>query len=347
MEIIRLSEFVDSVKFIKLETTDENLIKDISKILFIDDEIVVVDKMGGKIFVFDKNGNYTRKIANRGRGPGEYLSITSCNYDSDRQIFSIYDDNSCKLLLYYRNGEFIKESSIVTENGAAIDDVINLHTGNYLCYNSITTREVGNYSGLWEMDSDGNFVKNLFKYNTVVPFIYNPGHSNFSILTDGTIILRDAMYHDIYLYKDGDIKKYLSYNIKDDILYKYQGLVLAEEGYVFCMTSQIKSNYIINWWKDKTFSTFFSLYKEDDNIKFTDSFDDSDVNDAIWAQKMIDSNMNDALIVEISSMVILELLNNENTPQYLKNRIANLKGDKSEEEIENMNPILELLYLKK
>jgi len=48
MEIIRLSEFVDSVKFIKLETTDENLIKDISKILFIDDEIVVVDKMGDR-----------------------------------------------------------------------------------------------------------------------------------------------------------------------------------------------------------------------------------------------------------------------------------------------------------
>ena len=108
IEKIKLSEFIDSVKFVRLETKEESLISAVSSVIFVGEGIVIVDEIG-KILLFDNEGNYIRKIANRGRGPGEYLNITSCSYNSNEKALSIYDDYSKKLLLYSTSGEFIKE----------------------------------------------------------------------------------------------------------------------------------------------------------------------------------------------------------------------------------------------
>jgi len=170
IEEISFSEFIDSVKFIKLETTE--LCQNINSVLFINQEMIVLDKVRDNILVFDSDKNYIRKIAKKGQGPGEYLNIASCNYDNERETLIIHDNLGGKLLLYRTTGEFIKEISVKIAKGREIINIgaiINLPNGNYLCYNNALYKDFGKYSGLWEIDKDGNFVKNLLRYDVTVP----------------------------------------------------------------------------------------------------------------------------------------------------------------------------------
>jgi len=351
MEKINLSEFVDSVKFIRLETTEESLINNINTVFFVDDEVVIVDKMSGKILVFDNNGNYIRKIANRGRGPGEYLGITSCNYDNERRQLSIYDDSTHKLLLYDLLGNFIKEILIDTAKSAPmrapIRDMVNLPNGHYLCYNELISQEAGDCSGLWEIDSDGNFVRNIFKYDITIPFVYNRYYSYFQTLLDRTTAVRDILHNDIYYYKNGKIIKYISWDIMDNILMNYIGQDFSEETFSYCLTIQDKNGYVIGTWIDKNGQpTYFRYNKNHNKIGFAETFDNSDI-DAVWTHKVIDSNLNNALLIDLSSMSVTRMLKQESTPPHTKEILNRLNAGMSEAEIEKANPIIEILYLKK
>ena len=347
MEKIGLSEFVDSVKFVKLETSPECWIDMITKILFVDDRMIVIDGFGRKIFLFDSSGSFIRTIANRGRGPGEYLNITSCNYDNARQILSVYDGTSMKLLLYNLNGDLIQETPIITSNGAPIRQIINLPNGNYLCYSEMLSEKVGDYSGLWEMGSQGNFIRNLFRYDIeATPVFFSPQYSSLQHLSDGTITIKDIMHHDIYHYNNGSLQRYISYESKYDNQIALTFENREEVRSVVCMTAQEKGDYIISFWAVSPLP-FFSLYdKKQNKNRFTDTFDNSNIN-AVWNPSMKDSNSDSVLVIEISGSTIIRMLNDENTSAHTKKVLNNLVAGMSESDIEAMNPILEILYLKK
>jgi hypothetical protein len=348
LEEISLSEFVDSVRFIRLETKEECLIGSIASVHFTGEEMIVTDKTNRKILIFDNNGKYLRKIGNSGRGPGEYLSIIVSNYDKERQIISIYDIETRKLLLYRLNGEFIRDIPIITKNQTlcVIYDMITLPNGNYLCFNS-DQEIVGDMSGMWEVDSDGKFVKNLFKYKDIVPSVNAIHISDFNRLADGTIAFKDPMHHDIYHYKEGKLSRYISYDIENNILLNYIGESYTSERFPFCYIAQNKDNYIISQWYDIERSTFLSLYdKKRNKIKFSTKFDDSNIHNAMWVGNMVETNMSNSILISISSSVIAREVEKNTISNYAKMIYDSLNTNISEKEIETMNPIVEILYLK-
>jgi len=346
MEDVLLSEFVDSVRFIKLETTEESLIKNISKVIFIDEGVIIIDEQDGKILLFDSEGNYVRRISNKGRGNGEYLSITSSNYDSESGILSIYDGLTGKMLLYSLTGDFLKEFGVYNGGVSIIRDVINLPKGHYLCYNKVEYSKSGDYSGLWEIDSEGNFVKNVFRYKATIPSINNLLYSYFQQLPGGVISLRDMMHHDLYHYDGNNIKRYVSYDVEDNKLLKYKGKSYSEERSVFCLTSQEKGNYIISNWIDENGQPFFSLYDKDrTENKFITSFDDSDI-EGIWFSKIVDSNVDSFLLIELPGTYIMSR-SKVDTAIRQRRILDSLRFNLSEEQVVSMNPVLELLYIKK
>ena len=94
---IKLSEFVESVDLIPLETAEDNLIGEVGRIVFIDNNYYIKSTNGrqnAKIFVFDANGRYQFKIDHRGVGPGEYVEMTD---------FQIVQDS---LLMTVSNGDY-------------------------------------------------------------------------------------------------------------------------------------------------------------------------------------------------------------------------------------------------
>ena len=57
-------ELIDSVSFVKLETTDENLIGHINYLLFTKDNIIAVDRGNSKtVTVYDKQGRFLKKVS--------------------------------------------------------------------------------------------------------------------------------------------------------------------------------------------------------------------------------------------------------------------------------------------
>lgn len=70
---MKLAEFVESIKLIPLETTDESLIKNIRQ-LMVQDGKIYINNDRRNVLVFDENGKFLLSTAKRiGQGPEDYL----------------------------------------------------------------------------------------------------------------------------------------------------------------------------------------------------------------------------------------------------------------------------------
>ncbi|MDR2382748.1 MAG: 6-bladed beta-propeller [Prevotellaceae bacterium] len=68
-----LSEIVEDIVFIPLETTEKCLIGRIRSIHCSNDYIIIIDADPNQILLFDKAGKFIRTIGSKGQGPGEYI----------------------------------------------------------------------------------------------------------------------------------------------------------------------------------------------------------------------------------------------------------------------------------
>jgi len=346
-ESLKMSEFIDSVKFVILEETDESLLMYIRKIFFTPEYIIVVDAGAGAVFFFNLDGKYVRKISERGRGPGEYTALSSCMFDEQKQQLIIYDSKAKKMIFYDLLGNFLREISGFCD-GALIRDIINLPNGNFLCYTFDLVGQVDEkYTGLWEVDADGIFVRSYFNYEFVLPVTFG-FLSHFQQLQNGTISIRDQIHNDIYHYRDGTLDKYISYDIKGSKLPQTVGSDFVEDNRNIRADKHHETdNYIISLWLDETYparQTFFSLFsKKSKEVIYWDAFhsyDDAFPGVLSWLR---DSNRSDILVCELNRERINEHLANRDLPELAKNALTHLLQELGDSE----NQVLELLYFKK
>ncbi|BDD08237.1 hypothetical protein FUAX_06690 [Fulvitalea axinellae] len=109
---ILMSEYIDSVRYVPLETTEQSLLEDIAKIRFKDGRIYILNRNKNyncqSICVFDMNGRFLNRIKKVGKGPGEYLNIR--NFYLDDQGILIHDNWSKVIKRYGFDGEFVEET---------------------------------------------------------------------------------------------------------------------------------------------------------------------------------------------------------------------------------------------
>jgi hypothetical protein len=115
---IALSSIFNGVEPIVLETTDESLIGEVSKLEVSDDYLFVLDNsISRKLFVFDKIGKFVKTIGDQGRGPGEYDYLSDFTIDREHRFVYILDIGLQKINKYdIDSGGFI--SSISLKNPA-------------------------------------------------------------------------------------------------------------------------------------------------------------------------------------------------------------------------------------
>lgn len=88
-QILNLSEFVDSIEIIPLETRDECLIGWIPKIISTKEYYLLISAIGydfQKLYVFDKKRNFVRQISTRGQGGDEFYEVRDFDVISDSII---------------------------------------------------------------------------------------------------------------------------------------------------------------------------------------------------------------------------------------------------------------------
>jgi hypothetical protein len=97
-ESVLLSEIVDSVTYIELETVNECLIGYINNIKYINQNYYIYDNSAKTIYVFDENGKYKDKFCRYGQGYGEYLGFSTFRIDNGK--LHISDNIISKILVY-------------------------------------------------------------------------------------------------------------------------------------------------------------------------------------------------------------------------------------------------------
>lgn len=90
----------DSVSIISLETKEERLIGEVTKLSHQNNLIYIADNLSKSIFVFDMSGKLQNKIHAVGNGPGEYVNISYFTVHGNDMV--ILDHYARKLLFYER-----------------------------------------------------------------------------------------------------------------------------------------------------------------------------------------------------------------------------------------------------
>lgn len=112
-QILNMSEVIDSIRYIPLETSSDNLIGSVNKLIPLGDKIIVMDNDNSNaIYVFDNQGKFLVQIARRGVAPGEYVSLGSVAADEEGNRIFIYDGSARNLLIYSLDGEYMGQERI-------------------------------------------------------------------------------------------------------------------------------------------------------------------------------------------------------------------------------------------
>jgi len=104
-EQIRLSEFLTRVEYVRLETTENGLVRPNSRVYLTDNHIIAINSR--QCLLFDrKRGSFIRELGRRGRGPGEYSVATGGFFNESRsEIYFLGSEMS--LIGYSLDGSFI------------------------------------------------------------------------------------------------------------------------------------------------------------------------------------------------------------------------------------------------
>ncbi|MDR1610139.1 MAG: 6-bladed beta-propeller [Candidatus Symbiothrix sp.] len=138
-----ISENLDKCQFVKLQTTDDCLIKWIEKIEFDDNKIFIMDE-NEKIFVFNNEGKFLNAIGKTGLGPEEQLTVFDFYLDKKSAIINVVDLIKSTRFKYSYSGKLLgreiydasllRNTSIITN----IDDrylILTLNNDNNSSFN--------------------------------------------------------------------------------------------------------------------------------------------------------------------------------------------------------------------
>lgn len=212
LPILNTDSIVSDIRFIRLETTENNLISRIDRLLFTNGKIIVVDLFSSKsIHIFDESGKHINRISHLGNGPQEYLTITDVDITPDGLI--AIKDNFKDVILYYNSdGIFVKKEEII-EGGLEIA-FIDGHTIAHVLSSASNQKK---FKGASLGITQNNKVELLFgKNSTSSSFNHQKTNTLFSY--NNTVYFTPSWENYIYEITDNNIKAKYYIDLKDDVL---------------------------------------------------------------------------------------------------------------------------------
>ena len=232
--LISISKCIDSVEFIKLEVTEESLIKDIFEVCFSDSYVYVRDSYkGGSVLIFTKQGDFVKRIP-WGNGPAELIIPLCMTYDEKNKELVVYQLSCFKR--FSESGEYITDKYV-----------------DYLAHNIISLPNGNGYLMCQHYDGP-NSSCNLFWVNRdfeVYKQVVLPGKTlngffvyNMSLGVEDNVLFSRWMDNNIYSVNNDSvsIKRILSFgnNALDDQLSNDE---LSYNSYRSQMKNGLYSNY--------------------------------------------------------------------------------------------------------
>ena len=158
-----LSPYIDTVKYVKLELTDESVIGAVDKVVIYEERIYILDTKTSSLFIFDMEGNYLHKIANIGQGPGDYTQLDFFDIDKENRHIVLTDLMAYWVMRYDFEGNFLSKQKIpIWCEGVSI--LPDKGVGLYANFRDNSDKLEQEYN-LVCLDSAMNFKRAYFPYN--------------------------------------------------------------------------------------------------------------------------------------------------------------------------------------
>jgi hypothetical protein len=202
-EKIYASAIFDSIVYIPLESSNEVVVGEISKLEIVDSLFYILDTKAKTIWCFNQKGKYINKIAKRGQGPGEYVSLFDFTVDRVNNHILVLDRSLRKILTYDFSGRFVK------------NERIEVHANKFGILNDNKILAYTRGTDMFLKKNDGTLGYNFFiidstgKTDAYFPYIHSIDNiiTNKAIeINDGKVFVNYAGHDTIYEFSmDGNI----------------------------------------------------------------------------------------------------------------------------------------------
>ncbi|MFA5816299.1 MAG: 6-bladed beta-propeller [Bacteroidales bacterium] len=206
----RLSELVDSIEYVKLETKPECLISSASRVIG-KKYILLLNGQPPQVLLFDRSGKFLRLIGKIGKGPGEYTFPLRIDISPDEDRIIVFDFVQKLFLEYSMDGSFISsyKAPFGMEEGPYYLDQ------HYIVFMQSPLSDSLHYPRVIAMNLETGEQKALYFFN----YKRNPNQGSGVYLkndfyrTDEGIVFKDALCDTIYrLLPDFSVKPIYSLN---------------------------------------------------------------------------------------------------------------------------------------
>jgi hypothetical protein len=153
---VNLSEFTDSIEYIKLETNDQAVISRI-KHIDIRENLILIQDFEDNCILYNENGKFLSRIGKKGNGPGEYVWLLQGKIGNHVVFVLTYN----KILTYNFKGEFLQEINIPYQISAAWLNNSFFPTSDTTFLLQVPFHIEGNQ--LAELNLNGSVIKKYFK----------------------------------------------------------------------------------------------------------------------------------------------------------------------------------------
>lgn len=215
----RLSEIVDDVEYVKLETTPDCLFSYAQFLVGMKYILVVQSYNPTQVFLFSRNGRFIRKIGAEGKGPQEYTSISEVAADPG-ESFILVNDYQKNLLLKYNYDGIVTGSFNYKEmlGGNARDIVFKSPDEIYLRMD-FPLQEKKNFYLIRKIDSEFRQLDSLYPVSTsqIAGNGFAWGSGDF-YLRDGSIQFRQFSFDTLYGESKGQMQPRFCFPVGADHL---------------------------------------------------------------------------------------------------------------------------------
>jgi hypothetical protein len=335
-EKIDPSLFIDSIKYIQLETNNDVLVADILKVLTDDKHLYILDRLS-IVHVFDKAGKFKFNIDKQGHGPGEYLKIDNMLMrDSTLKVL----DLSQRRIFHFNksDGQFMKCMPFEK----LVYALFPINDGRYL--GSLPANLCSEGFGVFLFNSDYSVFRTLLRYTGDYP-LFSQDFGIFSIIEDNLFGIYSQVENAIYHFRYPDLEKIYSFAIRGrNSIANHRGVDMLN------LSHQQISNLPLLWsYKETSAWIVLRFIHDSAPIVLIDKNDNSvlvanEFTNTLFSMfQPVLSDMKNMIAGQIFPFDLLKMYEihlegqmpfNEQLSEFVKNMN------------ENDNPIIQLIYLK-
>lgn len=205
--------YIDTIILVPLQTKDECLIGEISKVIYQNGSFFILDKKQDNLFVFDKTGNYKSKVSNLGRAPGEYMDITDFCLSPKGDIY-LLDDEERKIMIFNPNLTFIKSINLE-------QNYINIRVSNTKLFLSLfyynSDKATHKEYHINCLDLEKGTIKKMFPFNpNLENAAWHTSNMGLQDLDNGNIIYFPHFGKNVYILNElGQLQDCYRYTVSD------------------------------------------------------------------------------------------------------------------------------------